>query len=119
MAWREDYYLFGRKDTVLLSVRYYQDSYIQASSFTTGCSSTHEEATQCFPTGSGNDVRVNQIVFLLTISALLIAFVEVLGVVIFCISLAVKKARSKSRKWIVSVMCREQYNSFSVSALVC
>ena len=78
MAWREDYYLFGKKDTVLLSVRYYQDSYIQASSFTTGCSSTHEETTQCFPSESSSDVRVNQIVFTLKISAILIILVEVI-----------------------------------------
>ena len=78
MAWREDYYLYGRKDTVLLSVRYYQDSYIQASSFTTGCSSTHETETACFPTRGAEDIHLNQICFTLKISAILIAVVEVI-----------------------------------------
>ena len=78
MAWREDYYKFGRKDTVLLSVRYFQDSYIQASSFSTGCSSTHEEETTCFPTSSEQNVRINQICFFLklgAIAALLVDFI--------------------------------------------
>ena len=78
MAWREDYYKFGRKDTVLLSVRYFQDSYIQASSFSTGCSSTHEEETVCFPVSSEQNVHINQICFFLKLGAIGAVLIDVL-----------------------------------------
>lgn len=87
MAWREDYYLYGKKDTLLLSVRYFQDSYIQASSFTTGCSSTHETETTCFPESSASDIHLNQICFFLKFAAIIVVFVDVIVQLIYVDSL--------------------------------
>lgn len=81
MAWREDYFLNGRKDTVLLSVRYYQDSYIQASSITTGCSSRYEKETDCLPSKSTMDVHVNQICFFLKFAAIIIIIIDVIVII--------------------------------------
>ena len=78
MGWKEDYYRYGNHENVILSVRYYQDSYIQASSFTTGCSSTHEKSTYCFPTESSTDVHLNQICFYFRVAAILLVIVDVI-----------------------------------------
>lgn len=78
MGWKEDYYRYGNHENVILSVRYYQDSYIQASSFTTGCSSTHEKSTYCFPTESSIDVHLNQICFYFRVAAILLVIVDVI-----------------------------------------
>ena len=63
---------------VKITVRNYRDSYIQASSFTMGCSSKTEDETACFPENASQDVKVNTICGYLKISAVLLAFVEIL-----------------------------------------
>ena len=63
---------------VKITVRNYRDSYIQASSFTMGCSSKTEDETACFPENTSQDVKVNTICGYLKISAVLLALVEIL-----------------------------------------
>ena len=62
---------------VKVTVRNYRDSYIQASSLTTGCSSTHEKETSCFPTSSDQDMELNEFCFYMKLGAIGVSFIEV------------------------------------------
>ena len=58
LSWNPDYYTPGKRSSVKVTVRSYQDSYIQASSLTMGCSSKYETETSCFPTDPSQDVEL-------------------------------------------------------------
>lgn len=78
LSWNPDYYTPGKREMVKITVRNYRDSYIQASSYTMGCSSKTEEEATCLPTEGTQDIKVNTLCGYLKISAVLLLFVEIL-----------------------------------------
>ena len=58
LSWNPDYYTPGKRSSVKITVRSYQDSYIQASSLPRSCYSKYEQETSCFPTDASQDVEL-------------------------------------------------------------